>query len=82
MNRTTETIIRTAVLVLALANQILTALGKSPLPIQDAQLETLVATGATVLAAVWAWWKNNSVTRAARQADNYLDAIRAAKREQ
>lgn len=81
MSRTTETIIRTAVLILALANQILSAFGKSPLPIQDAQLETLISVCATVLSAAWAWWKNNSVTDAAKQADAYLDAIKVSKGE-
>ena len=77
MNRTTETIIRTAVLVLALANQVLSALGKSPLPIEDSAVETLISAGATIFAAVWAWWKNNSLTAAAQKADEYMDAIKA-----
>jgi SPP1 family holin len=76
MNRTTGTIIRTAVLALALTNQILTAAGISPLPIGDADIETLISSLATVLAAVWAWWKNNSITGSARQADQYLDALK------
>lgn len=71
-----ETIIRTIVLALALLNQILSASGRSILPISDAQVETLVSTGATVLAAVWSWWKNNSFTKDAIAADKYLEMLR------
>ena len=79
MSRKTETIVRTIILALALINQILTSIGYGPLPIGNEQLETLISVGFTVAASLWAWWKNNSVTKAARQADNYLDAIKASK---
>ena len=49
------TMTRTAVLILALANQILSATGHSPIPVDDAQLEQLISTGMTVGAAIWAW---------------------------
>ena len=41
------TIARTAALMLALANQILSAFGKSPLPIESSTVEQLVTTGIT-----------------------------------
>lgn len=69
------TMTRTAVLMLALANQILTAIGHSPIPVDDAQLEQLISTGMTVGAAIWAWWKNNSFTKEAIAADNYLESL-------
>lgn len=69
------TITRTAVLILALANQILSATGHSPIPVDDAQLEQLISTGITVVAAIWAWWKNNSFTKEAIAADNYLESL-------
>ena len=69
------TITRTAVLILALANQILSATGHSPIPVDDAQLEQLISTGMTVVAAIWAWWKNNSFTKEAIAADNYLESL-------
>ena len=46
------------------------------LPIEDAQVETLVTTGLTVAASVAAWWKNNSFTLAAIKADEALKAFR------
>lgn len=69
------TMARTAVLILALANQILSATGHSPIPVDDAQLEQLISTGMTVGAAIWAWWANNSFTKEAIAADNYLESL-------
>ena len=70
-NRTvsTATLARTAVLALALINQILSALGKPLLPIDSAQLEQLISTGFTTVSALVNWWFNNSFTQAARAGD-------------
>ena len=67
------TIARTACLLLALTNQILSACGKPVLPIESATVEQLVTAGITTVAALVAWWKNNSFTTAAIQADKYLE---------
>lgn len=66
------TIARTLVLVLAIVNQILSAFGKSPLPIESETLEQLVTAGFTIVAALIAWWKNNSFTPNALKADALL----------
>lgn len=70
-----STLTRTAVLILALTNQILSATGHSPIPVDDAQLEQLISTSMTVAAAIWAWWENNSFTKDAIAADNYLESL-------
>ena len=67
------TIARTACLLLALTNQILSACGKPVLPIESATVEQLVTAGITTVVALVAWWKNNSFTAAAIQADKYLE---------
>ena len=67
------TIARTACLLLALTNQVLSACGKPVLPIESATVEQLVTAGITTVAALVAWWKNNSFTVAAIQADKYLE---------
>jgi len=67
------TIVRTACLLLALTNQILSACGKPVLPIESATVEQLVTAGITTVAALVAWWQNNSFTAAAIQADKYLE---------
>ena len=67
------TIARTACLLLALTNQVLSALGKPVLPIESQTVEQLV----TAVAALVAWWKNNSFTPAALQADQTYDKLKA-----
>ena len=76
LTTTAGTIARTVCLALALTNQILSATGHPVLPIQDAQVETLVTTGLTVATSLAAWWKNNSFTPKAIQADNFLKKLR------
>ena len=72
MNITAGTLTRTIILALALINQILSATGHPVLPIEDAQIETLVTTGWTVVAAIVAYWKNNSWTAAAKAGDEVM----------
>ena len=70
------TIARTLVLVLAIVNQILSACGKSPLPIESETLEQLVTAGFTIVAALIAWWKNNSFTAAAIEGDKRMNSLK------
>lgn len=71
------TVARTAALLLALTNQVLSALGKPVLPIESATVEQLVTAGITTVAALIAWWKNNSFTAAALEADKTYDRLKA-----
>ena len=71
------TIARTACLLLALANQVLSALGKPVLPIESATVDQLVTAGITTVTALIAWWKNNSFTAAALEADKTFDRLKA-----
>lgn len=73
------TVARTVVLALALVNQLLSASGKSPLPIDSASVEQWVTAGLTTAAAIWAWWKNNSFSQEAMQADTYMAQLKARK---
>ena len=73
------TIARTAALALALTNQVLSATGHAMLPIESAQLEQLVSTGLTVAAALISWWKNNSFTPEAIEADDFLCQLKGHK---
>lgn len=81
MNRVTKgTIIRTALLFLALINNVLALFGKSPLPIDDSELENLISLIFTIATALVSWWKNNSFTSDAIEADDYLEMIRGHKK--
>ena len=71
------TVARTACLLLALTNQVLSALGKPMLPIESETVEQLVTAGITSIAALVAWWKNNSFTTAALEADKTYDRIKS-----
>ena len=74
-----STIARTAALALALTSQILSTTGHAVLPIESAQLEQLVSTGLTVAAALVSWWKNNSFTSEAIEADDYFYKLKSGQ---
>lgn len=79
MNITSGTIARTIILVLALVNQILTAMGHSVINISDESINTLISTGFTIVTAVIAWWKNNSFTQSALKADEVMRELKSNK---
>ena len=66
------TIIRTACLLLAIVNYGLTVAGKSPLPIESETLTEVISFMFTTVASMAAWWKNNSFTQKAIEADEFL----------
>lgn len=71
-----QAIIRLIVLVILLFNQMLTSMGMNPLPFSEEQIYEAVSSVATVVIALWTWWKNNSVTKHAIAADEYLKELR------
>lgn len=73
------TIARTIILVLALLNQILTAMGHSVINISDESINTLISTGFTIVTAIVAWWKNNSFTQSALKADEVMRELKSNK---
>lgn len=76
LNITVETAIRTAVLFVTMVNHLLSMSGKPLIPIEDVQLERLISSAAVIIAAIVAWWKNNSFSQPALKADQYLKNIR------
>ncbi len=65
--------------LLALTNQVLSALGKPMLPIESQTVEQLVSAGITTVAALISWWNNNSFTSAAIQADAEYARLKQAQ---
>ncbi|SFM36454.1 holin, SPP1 family [Gracilibacillus orientalis] len=55
-------IVRTAVLVIALINQVLVATGLNPISGSEDVWGEAISSAITVGAAVWAWFKDNAVT--------------------
>lgn len=76
MKITAETIARTIVLVIALLNQIFAIFGRDQIPIAEDNIYQLVSILFTIGAAIWSWWKNNSVTQNAIKADEYLKELK------
>ena len=72
----TATIVRTACLLLALTNPMLSAMGKPIIPIESSTVEQLVTAGITTVTALIAWWNNNSFTQAAIQADGVMEDLK------
>lgn len=71
-----DTIIRTIILALALINQCLVMAGISPLPIDNEMLTELLTGLFTIGASLWAWFKNNSVTKEAKLADKVMKGLK------
>ena len=70
------TIARTIILTLALINQVLAAIGKPIINISDDNINMLISSGFTVVSAIMAWWKNNSFTKEAIEADKYKNSLK------
>lgn len=71
-----QAIVRLIVLIIALVNQGLILAGWNPLPFSEEQIYEAVSTVATVVIALWAWWKNNSITKEAQEADEVLGELK------
>lgn len=69
---TNQTWVRTIVLVIALIGQLLVILGKRTEAVDIDTWTEYVTYAVTVISSVWAWWKNNSFTQQAQDADNIL----------
>jgi SPP1 family holin len=72
------TVSRFLVLLLALVNQALTMFGHPVLNIDDTTITQLVSLAWTACSAIWCYWKDNDVTKAARTKKARLSARHAA----
>lgn len=70
---TVQTWARTIVLLLALISQLCVILGKRTEAIDIEQWQEYVTYALTVIGSIWAWWKNNSFTDKAQNADKLLN---------
>ena len=68
-------------LVIALVNQTLVTIGWSPIPYAEEEIEQSVTATLTVLATIWTYWKNNSVTKEAKEADKQLARMKHNKKK-
>lgn len=75
----TDTITRTICLVFALVNQVLAIFGKNVLPFTNDEIYQTVSLVATLSTSLLAWWKNNSFTSAAIEADKLMESLKSGK---
>lgn len=73
------TIIRTIILFLSLLNVVLQMFGVKTIPIDNELVTEVVSVGFLLYSAVSSWWHNNSVTKEAIQADEYLKQLKEEK---
>lgn len=73
-------IIRIAVLAITTVNAVLTASGKNPIPFNENAFTECLAYVINGACAVWAWWKNNNVTRNAQHAQKVLNRLNREKK--
>ena len=74
---TKQTAIRSIILLIALVNQALVSFGLSPFPFTAQEIEVALSYVFTAIATIWAWWKNNSATEEANEADEYMRELKA-----
>ena len=67
------TLVRTILLILAWVNQILAMNHISPIPVDEMTIST-VTTG---VFSLWAWWKNNNFTHAAKKGQEKIHEVKA-----
>ena len=80
MTRKTQTVIRTALLLLTLLNTALQGMGAIDFGNETVNnIYRVIGYIALAGSAAWAWWKNNSVTENAKEADKYLDLLKATE---
>ncbi len=71
------TAIRTIVLFVALANQFLVAFGLSPFPFSAQEIELALSYVFTVIATIWAWYRNNDITEEAQKGTAHMNALKS-----
>lgn len=76
-----DTIARTIVLALALLNQCLAIMGKGTIEIAENDVYQTVSLVWTIVSAIVAWWYNNSFTKHAIRADDYLASLKNGSQE-
>lgn len=70
------TIIRTIVLFVTIINTVLTVCGLNPIPFSEEEIYTYLTAAADIAVTLWCWWKNNSFTKPAIKADQYLAMLK------
>lgn len=74
-NETIKAFIRLLVAAILMLNSVLTAKGLNPIPFDETAFSDIALQIATGLSVLWLWWKNNNITKTAKEAQNYKKAL-------
>lgn len=72
------TLVRTILLILAWVNQILAMNHISPIPVDEMTISTVI----TGVFSLWAWWKNNNFTHAAKKGQEKYMKLKQGQKTQ
>lgn len=78
----TKAIAALVVLILTLVNSGLQLAGVDTIPINNEKVELGITMGATAIASVYAWWKNQNFTKEAAQAQEVLKELKDERKIQ
>ncbi len=76
------TIIRSIMFFIVLINLVLEKLGYDVLDISESEVGVLVELGISLAIVILSWWKNNSFTKNAQKADEYLAELKRMEQEE
>ena len=82
MNERTKAIIRLLVALVPVLNIVLVQFGKSPLPFSQEEVNAGLSAVVAVLGILWAWWKNNNMTKAAQSLQETLVELKEVDKEE
>ena len=76
-----DTIVRTALFGIVLLNMALKALGKPIISVDESEVAQFVEYVIQIAILVAGFWKNNSFTKPAQEADRFLEELRKIEEE-
>ena len=74
-NETAKAVIRLIVTAMLMVNMCLTLADKNPIPFDEVQFTEFLTMCAAGLSTLWIWWKNNNITKTAKEAQGYKKAL-------
>lgn len=76
------TIVRSIMFFIVVINLVLEKLGYDVLDISENEVGVLVELGISLAILILSWWKNNSLTKNAQKADEYLAELKRMEQEE
>lgn len=74
-----DTVIRSIATLVSVVNELLIVFGKGTLPFTENTVYAALSSIVMIILVARSWWKNNSFTKEAIKADEYLRYLREAK---